>query len=80
MTQVTSQYRDVQKQSLVSINLEASIIKATQAFERISIDFKGPLPSATRNKYLLTMIEEYSHFLFAFPYHDKTASTFFTSR
>ena len=29
---------------------KSSILKATQAFERTSIDFKGPLPSATRNK------------------------------
>ena len=29
------------------------LIKATQPFERLSIDFKGPPPSAYRNYYLL---------------------------
>ena len=53
----------------------ASLIKATQAFERISVDFKGPLPSVSKNKYLLTVIDEYSRFPFAFPCPDMTAST-----
>ncbi|XP_055874670.1 uncharacterized protein LOC129924424 [Biomphalaria glabrata] len=52
-----------------------TLIKATQPFERISVDFKGPLPSATRNKYLLTMIDEYSRFPFAFPCPDMTSKT-----
>ena len=43
------------------------LIKATQPFERISIDFKGPLPSNSHNKYILTVIDEYSRFPFAFP-------------
>ena len=42
-----------------------SLIKATQPFERISVDFKGPLPSNTRNKYMLTLVDEYSRFPFA---------------
>ena len=46
---------------------EKKLIKATQPFERLSIDFKGPLPSATPNKYLLTVIDEYSRFPFAIP-------------
>ena len=53
----------------------SSLIKATQPFERISVDFKGPLPSTSHNKYLLTMIDEYSRFPFAFPCSDMTAST-----
>ena len=40
------------------------LIKATQPFERLNIDFKGPIPSASRNKYFLTIIDEYSHFPF----------------
>ena len=44
-----------------------SLIKATRPMERISIDFKGPLPSASKNKYLLTVIDEYSRFPFAIP-------------
>ena len=42
--------------------------------ERISIDFKGPLPS--RNKYFLTVIGEYSRFPFVIPFcHSITTST-----
>ena len=31
------------------------LVKAVRPFERLSMDFKGPLPSATNNKYFLTM-------------------------
>ena len=44
-----------------------SLIKATQPFEGISVDFKGPLPFNTRNRYMLTIVDEYSRFAFAFP-------------
>ena len=30
------------------------LIKATQPFEHLNIDFKGPLPSTSRTKYMLT--------------------------
>jgi len=36
-----------------------------RSMERFSIDFKGPLPSTSKNKYLLTAIDEYSRFPFA---------------
>ena len=39
-----------------------TLIKASQHFERLSVDFKGPLPSSSRNRYLLTVVDEYSHF------------------
>ena len=52
-----------------------SLIKATRAYERLSVDFKGPLPSTSKNKYLLTIIDEYSRFPFAFPCQDMTATT-----
>ena len=39
---------------------QAHVIKATRPFERLSVDFKGPLPSTNRNVYLLTIIDEYS--------------------
>ncbi|XP_055869763.1 uncharacterized protein LOC129923337 [Biomphalaria glabrata] len=52
-----------------------TLIKATQPFQRVSIDFKGPLPSATHNKYLLTMVDEYSRFPFAYPCPDMSSST-----
>ena len=43
------------------------LIKATQVFERQNLDFKGPLPSNSRNRYFLTFTDEYSRFPFAFP-------------
>ena len=51
------------------------LIKATKAFERLNLDFKGPLPSATRNKYILTVIDECSRFPFAFPCAEMTTTT-----
>ncbi|KER23840.1 hypothetical protein T265_14560, partial [Opisthorchis viverrini] len=51
------------------------LIKATQPFERLSLDFKGPLPSNTRNRYLLTIIDEFSRFPFAFACADMTSAT-----
>jgi hypothetical protein len=50
-------------------------VKATQPFERLSVDFKGPLPSITGNKYLLTIIDEFSRFPFAFACSNISAST-----
>ena len=44
-----------------------TLIKASQPFERLSVDFKGPLPSSFRNRYLLTVVDEYSLFPFTFP-------------
>ena len=52
-----------------------NLIKATQPMERLSIDFKGPLPTATRNAYILTVVDEYSRFPFAFPCPDMQSST-----
>ncbi|KRZ72456.1 Retrovirus-related Pol polyprotein from transposon 17.6 [Trichinella papuae] len=46
------------------------LIKATAPFERLNIDFKGPLPSASSNRYILTVVDEYSRFPFAFPCPD----------
>lgn len=55
-----------------------SLIKATQPFERLSLDFKGPLPASTSNRYLLTIVDEYSRFPFAFPCRDMTTPTVIT--
>ena len=44
--------------------IELHLIKATQPMKHLSIDFKGLLPS--KNKYLLTIVDEYSCFPFAF--------------
>jgi len=46
------------------------VVKATQPFERLNIDFKGPLPSNNQNKYILTVVDEYSRFPFVFPCRD----------
>ena len=51
------------------------LIKSTRPMERISIDFKGPLPSSSRNKYFLTIIDEYSRFPFVIPCPDTSASS-----
>ena len=52
-----------------------NLVKATQPFERLSVDFKGPLPSKSPNKYILTVTDEYSRFPFAIPCKDvKTTS------
>jgi len=52
-----------------------SLIQAMRPFDRLSIDFKGPLPSSSVNKYLLVIVDEYSRFPFAFPCKDTTADT-----
>ena len=50
------------------------LVKATQSRERLSLDFKGPLPRTSKgNKYLFVVVDEFSRFLFAFP--NKDAST-----
>lgn len=54
---------------------DKNLIHATQPFDRISIDFTGPKPSTTKNKYLLVMIDEYSRFPFVFPCPDMSAQT-----
>ena len=51
------------------------LIKATQSFEQLNLDFKGPLPSTDKNKYFLNIIDEYSRFPFVFPCPNITAST-----
>lgn len=56
-------------------NFKGTLIKATTPFERLNIDFKGPLPSISQNKYILTIVDEYSRYPFAFPCRDMTTST-----
>ena len=55
--------------------LQTHLIKATQPFERLSADFKGPLPSVSKNRFLLTIVDEFSRFPFAFPCQDMTTQT-----
>ena len=40
--------------------LVSHLIKATQPFERLNVDFKGPLPTSNRNSYLLTIVDEFT--------------------
>ena len=54
---------------------KVKLIKATQPFERLNLDFKGPLPSNTKNKYILTVVDEYSRYPFAILCQDVSAST-----
>jgi len=53
----------------------AHIIKSTKPFKRISIDFMGSKHSSSQNKYILTVIDEYSRFPFLFLCPDLMAST-----
>ena len=45
---------------------QVPLIKATQPFERLSIDFKKPLPSTNHNKCLLVICDEFLRFPFTF--------------
>ena len=54
---------------------DAHVIKATQPFERLNLDFNSPLPSVSKNRYFLTIVDEYSRFPFAFPCSDMTTKT-----
>jgi len=47
-----------------------NLVKTTQPFERLSVDFQGLLPSNNQNKYFLNVVDEYSRFPFVFPCHD----------
>ncbi|XP_046862179.1 uncharacterized protein LOC124455579 [Xenia sp. Carnegie-2017] len=51
------------------------LIKATRPMERLSVDFKGPLPTTTNNPYMLTVVDEYSRFPFAFACPNMSSST-----
>ena len=54
-----------------------NLIQALRPFDRLSIDFKGPVPASpgSHNRYLLVVIDEYSRFPFAFPCQDLSAQT-----
>ena len=45
----------------------SKLVKAVRPMEQLSIDFKGPLPSSSRNKYFLTAVDECSQFPLANP-------------
>ena len=53
-----------------------TLIKATQPFQQLNIDFKGPLPTpSSGNRYILTVVDEYSRFPFAFPCRNMESKT-----
>ena len=54
---------------------QENIIKAMKPFECLSIDFKGPIPSATKNIYMLTIIDEYLRFPFVYPCENTNTDT-----
>jgi len=54
---------------------EGHLIKSTSPFERLNIDFKGPIPSKTGNNYILTIVDEFSRFPFAIPCRDLSSAT-----
>ena len=46
--------------------VQGNLIHATQPFERLNIDFKGPLPSSSQNKYILTILMNIADFYLPF--------------
>ena len=54
---------------------QGTLITSTRPWQRLSIDFVGPMISTTNNKYLLVVIDEYSRFPFGFPCSDISAQT-----
>ena len=54
---------------------ETHLIKSTQPFERMNIDFKGPLPTTNKNRYFLNIIDEFSRLPFVFPFPDVSRTT-----
>ena len=74
--QMTSECRECQEIKPQFVQSQGScLIKSTQPFERLNLDFKGPLPSTTKKHYFLTIIDEYTRFRFAFPCSDMTPLT-----
>lgn len=54
---------------------EGKLIKATSPFKRLNPDFKDPLPTRTRNQYLLTVVNKFSRFPFAVSWTDVSTAT-----
>ena len=50
-----------------------NLIKATQPFERISLDFKGLLLSVSKKTCLLVIVDEFTRFPFAYTCSDMKA-------
>ena len=53
-----------------------SVIKSSRPWERLVMDFKGPVPSSRNgNIYILIVVDEYSRYPFAFPCRDQSTET-----
>jgi len=50
-----------------------TLIKAVRPWDRVSVDFKGPVPGP--RPYLLIVVDKYSRFPFVFPCKNMTSST-----
>ena len=57
---------------------QQTLIKAMQPMDRLNIDFKGPLPSVSKNYFLFCVVDEFSRFPFCFPCSNMNASTIIT--
>ena len=54
----------------------SDLIRSSKPWERLSIDFVGPEPmTRSKNQYLLTVVDEFSRFLFALPLRNITSSS-----
>ena len=53
--------------------------KATQVLERLSLEFWGPLPPSFKSRYMLTTVDEFSRFPFAFLCSSVDAKTVISS-
>uniref|UniRef100_A0A5S6QZ39 Integrase catalytic domain-containing protein n=1 Tax=Trichuris muris TaxID=70415 RepID=A0A5S6QZ39_TRIMR len=53
----------------------ATLVKATRPFERVNLDFKGPLPGDLASRYLLCIVDEYYRFSFGFPCPDASTAS-----
>ena len=54
-------------------NLHEPLIRSSRPWERISIDFKGPVEG--KNSYVLFVVDEFSRYPFAFPCKNMSSST-----
>ena len=64
------------KTSVCTVQCQGNcLIKSIQPLEKLNLDFKGLMPSTTKNHYFLTIIGNYTRFPFAFPFTDMTSLT-----
>jgi len=54
---------------------KTTLISSSRPWQRLSIDFMGPKHSSTTNKYIFTVIDEYTRFPFAFAVAGPTTRT-----